>query len=284
MIVGIVRDRVRVSGGAELSLDTLLDAAPDDVEIRDFNDGSRETGITSDGKPDVWVVGNCTQFSADELVPFLARAPVVKRVADYWENGDMVLRDWLLTNSAKLIFSSPGHLADFPHTVKATTVVIPPPVDIAPFVAAREAMTGKRKGTCWIGHMKNPHQKGVLAAVRWAQRWEEPTDFYGENAPELVGSGDYVTSHQQLPYAVVPQFMARYERFLFLPQYREPFGRTIIEALAAGCKIVTNAVPGCIWYLETDMPQMIENASANFWQMVTEAAHELPDTSRVTAI
>lgn len=278
MKVGVIHDTPEVSGGAELSLGTLLAAAPDGVECYHFGSGDR----VRMEDVDVWVVGNCTEYTADGIVPHLRLAPVVKRVADYWENGDRVLRDWILQYAHTLIFSSPMHVATFEHPLTVNTRIIPPPVDVAPFIAARSKST-KRSKTCWIGHMKNPQQKGVMAAVRWAQRCQEHVDFYGENAQELVGTGDYVNSFGPLPYDVVPNFMAGYKRFLFLPQYKEPFGRTIIEALAAGCEVVTNAVPGCMWYLETDMPQKIETAADDFWQVVTEAAN-VSDTGRVTAI
>ena len=281
MKVGVIKDiREDAPGGAELSLSTLLDNAPEGVEIVTSRYEQEVNGV------DVWIVGNCASFSADRLVPIIRSAPVVKRVADYWEHGDRVLRDWLLTYSEKLIFSSPIHYTDFyaqdmVHDQRKVEV-IPPPVDIAPFVAAREAMPqSDRKNTCWIGQMKNPQQKGVMAAVRWAQRCQTSVDFYGENAPELVGVGDYVKSFPAIPYSAVPQFMARYERFLFLPQCKEPFGRTIIEALAAGCKVVTNAVPGCMWYLETDMPQKIDTATADFWKVVTDV---VSDTSRTATV
>ena len=225
-------------------------------------------------------------ITADELVPLLRTAPVIKRVADYWPHGDMVLRDWLLKYAAKLIFSSPSHLTGFPHAIfpYANRVeIIPPYIDLERFSEAREASeaSGRREGTLWLGQMKNPMQKGISQTLQWAAKRDLVVDFYGENAVQVIGDHPNGRIVQRYPvsYKDVPEIMARYERFVFLPQRNEPFGRTVIEALAAGCKVVTNAVPGCIWYLETGAVEQIDQATDRFWEVVQGVL----DEQRVTA-
>ena len=108
MRIGWIEDSVPVPGGAELSMRALRESAPGEV-IRIFSAMDRAAGPV-EPQVDVWVVGNCTRYSADFLVPLLQTAPVVKRVADWWLHGDPVLREWLLKYAAKLVFLSSSHI------------------------------------------------------------------------------------------------------------------------------------------------------------------------------
>lgn len=74
----------------------------------------------------------------------------------------------------------------------------------------------------------------------------------------------------QVGYDDVPRLFARYERFLFLPDAVEPFGRTVIEAWAAGCDLVINRNVGALWWLANDQAA-IHQAAARFWEAVRVA-------------
>jgi len=64
--------------------------------------------------------------------------------------------------------------------------------------------------------------------------------------------------------------MARYQTFVFLPTVIEPFGRTVAEAWAAGCEIVTNGLVGARYWLEEN-PDALDTAAEDFWGVVLDA-------------
>ena len=66
---------------------------------------------------------------------------------------------------------------------------------------------------------------------------------------------------------LMPELLAKYERFVFLPMVLEPFGRTVVEAWAAGCAVVTNGLVGARYWIERD-DGAIESAASDFWELV----------------
>jgi glycosyltransferase involved in cell wall biosynthesis len=68
----------------------------------------------------------------------------------------------------------------------------------------------------------------------------------------------------------MPALLAEYERFVFLPTVIEPFGRTVVEAWAAGCEIITNGLVGARYWMEED-PGALETAGEDFWRVVLDA-------------
>jgi glycosyltransferase involved in cell wall biosynthesis len=61
--------------------------------------------------------------------------------------------------------------------------------------------------------------------------------------------------------------LAQYETFVFLPTVIEPFGRLVVEAWAAGCRIVTNNLVGAKWWIENE-PGKLDTAAQDFWRVV----------------
>jgi glycosyltransferase involved in cell wall biosynthesis len=54
---------------------------------------------------------------------------------------------------------------------------------------------------------------------------------------------------------------------VFLPSGLEPFCRTVAEAWAAGCEVVTNRLVGALHWIENE-PEKLESAAADFWEVV----------------
>jgi hypothetical protein len=86
-------------------------------------------------------------------------------------------------------------------------------------------------------------------------------DFYG---PGEVAPPGCVA----VPYEAVPDILARYETFVYLPTALEPFCRATVEAWAAGCKVVSNRLVGANHFIEND-PDALETAADRFWELVT---------------
>ena len=73
---------------------------------------------------------------------------------------------------------------------------------------------------------------------------------------------------EQVLYADMPELLARYERFVYLPVQLEPFCRLVAEADAAGCEVVANRLVGALHWLEHDR-DALETAAEDFWRIVT---------------
>ena len=75
------------------------------------------------------------------------------------------------------------------------------------------------------------------------------------------------------PLAFVPGIMGKAARFLFLPKWKEAFGRTVAEAVLSGCELVCNDNIGALsygWDGRREWAEMLAKAPADFWRIVTE--------------
>ena len=260
--IGWVADGVGAfRGGAELSSEALVAAAPDWVEIIPCPPDDISTDV------DAYVVLNVVEYSAS-AIPVFAQRVVIKSVRDMWVEGNDELREWLLDNAAVTVFNSPVHRSWFPYPVNTPTEVVPPPVDLERFREAAKRST-KREGTIWIGAMHR--HKGILEAVHWAREHKEIVHFYGAGTA-IPSQEAYVWYHGKVDYDNVPDLMARYEKFLYLPRVLDGFGRTVIEADACGLELILDGLIGSQWYLENNRAAL-ETGAERFWEVVDEYAH-----------
>lgn len=234
-------------GGAELTLSEFAAAAPEGVELSPMDEAQAV------------VVGNCVTFG-ESLRSRLSG----KRVVRYFNDLDPVgnLRDWFLEN-ATCIFTSPLHLERFPGE-PADHRLIPPAVPLSDFYPPRQhRRNGKRKGTVSVATWQNPG-KGAPLVERWAQE-HGPVAVYGTGPWHPVGPN--IVFCGPLEYRQIPQVLWGFERFLFLPTAVEPFGRSVVEADAAGCELVVNRNVGATYWLN-EKPLSIETAASKFWEVV----------------
>lgn len=245
-------------GGAELTQAEFLAAAPEGVEVIDCRPGEVVTGL------DRYVTHNCVHYSPRDLA-VTHGAPLVKYVHDVWPAGDPDLRDYLL-RYATLIFCSPLHRERFPHPVERDSHVIPPAIDLQSFRPPRQQRNTKREGACAIGSFRHPN-KGAQQLVEWAEK-NGGLDVYGSGTFTPVGAG--VDYKGPLAPKRVAQTLWQYETFVHLPTVLEPFGRCVVEAWAAGCRVVTNANVGARYWIAQE-PEKLESAAEDFWAVVLDA-------------
>lgn len=188
-----------------------------------------------------------------------------KRVVRYWNDqaphGDRQLTNWLVNNATN-IFLSPLHYETFPHRNgnQVEYHLIPPAVPVERFRKAAEGVEKLPIAVAlgpWRAWGKSP-----FLAQRWAKNKGIEIDFYGGGQVAPAGS-------RQLLYKDVPKILANYEWFVYLPTETEPFCRTIVEADAAGCRIVYNRKIGAIYWLQENR-EGLETAADRFWEVVTD--------------
>ncbi len=254
MRIGWLADRAVAIGGAELSSAHLFAHAPDGIELVPCPPGEI---AACDG----YIVQNCVSYPA-ETIDAIKDRPVLKSIRDYWEHGDADLREYLLHHARVLVFNSPIHQQNFSMAFFTPAGYCPPPIPTERFLQVRWKALG-RKDACWIGRMYP--QKGVLAAMQWAVKNKVQTDFYG-SGPMVPGIASHVQYCGPIRYSLVPAVLAQHETFVHLPEWVEPFGRTVAEAWLAGCKLVVNEKIGALWWIEHS-PKTIYTATERFWDI-----------------
>jgi glycosyltransferase involved in cell wall biosynthesis len=162
-----------------------------------------------------------------------------------------------LTGDGTHIFCSPL-LREKLDPYDNTSPCIPPALDLEVFRQVGQAhslMQEERKGAVWVGMHPNHPGKGLDFAIEWA-RGNGGLDIYGNGAPNgLVKQED------------IPRLLARYRTFVHLPRALEPFGRSVVEAWAAGCELVINRKVGARYWIE-EKPKALQTAAKDFWAVV----------------
>jgi hypothetical protein len=245
--VGWLADSAGVLGGAELTSAEFKAAAPDGVEIVDCPHGAVIPSC------DRYVVQNCVMYSLEDF-NWPGYRPVIKYWHDVGPHVQAPVRDWLETNAA-MICCSPLQADAMGYDDVAH---IPPPVNLSRFEEAAARQNGNRKGSVSVGSWRN-YGKAPHRVEEWGAQ-NGGVDFYGGG---MFAPG----ASREIPYESMPELLASYERFVFLPSVLEPFGRVVAEAWAAGCEIVTNDLVGAKWWI-TERPEAIETAAEDFWRVV----------------
>jgi hypothetical protein len=252
--VGWLQDDHGYIGGAEMTAAEFRAAAPGDVEIVDCPPQANAI----DYDCDAYVVHNAVQYSTDELAP-LAGKPVTKYAHDVFPFSPWGSREWLREN-ARWVFCSPAQK----ERMGLEGVCIPPPLDIRANRTQRR--NGKREGIVSLSQWRNPGKGGALLA-EWAEGYG-PVDVFGPGP--FIPQGPGINYCGEVAQEDVPELLAGYETFVFLPFDFEPFCRTVAEAHFAGCQVITNDLIGARYWLEEN-PDGLLNASENFWSVVLSA-------------
>lgn len=255
MKVGWILDDPGYQGGAELTMAEFAARAPTHVDLVDPEDA------------EVIVIGNCATVAGAELIPLLETRPVVKYVHDMWPHGDPELRDWLTAN-ATLVFTSPLHRKRFGAAYEMAPA-IPPAISLDRFRPSRQIRrNGSRAGVVSIAAWRSPGKGGQLVS-EWARENEQPVTVYGPGP--FLPEGPLVDYRGELEPGFVANALWEHEAFLYLPAAIEPFGRCVVEAWAAHCRVIANHNVGALHWVSKE-PTRLESAATDFWRVVCASA------------
>lgn len=157
-----------------------------------------------------------------------------------------------LHDNAKLsILMSPMHLAEQSQFVSfKNTFICPSAIDVYKI----KNTSKKRHHNDVVFLTKSPH-KGSLAALR-----------------QCVG--DVYCIHAGTEYTRVINMMKDSKTFVYTPEWVEPCGRIVMEAVLAGCKVVTNGRVGATsfenWNDPVKLRKMLKQVPGKFWKKVGE--------------
>lgn len=249
MRVGWLSDDAGYVGGAEMTQQEFVLAAPDEVKIVQCPPGGVERGL------DRYVANNVVTYRVEDF-------DGLERVTWYHHDLspfiDPAVRDWLNAN-AQHVFCSAFQRDRY----GIDGMCIPPALDLSPFKPPRQQRHVKREGVCSIAQWRSMG-KGPHLLADWANENRTPVDCYGDG--EVVPHSPYIDFKGALPHHLVAQTLWRYETFVFLPADPEPFCRSVAEAHAAGCEVVTNRLIGAVEWLS--QPDKLASAAEDFWAVV----------------
>lgn len=197
-------------------------------------------------------------------IDVLRDKPLLAHRHGAWHLGDPIFRRWVLENATLVTFNSPKQLSLFPYTIDAPCEFIPLPIDMDRFKVVDNG--ARRLGAIYLGILTP--SKGVATAVDWALRGDHALDFYGmapyaQVVDEIVPPCKYYGS---IDYEDVPDTLARYDKFVFMPYDGDLYARTVIEAIAAGCTLVLQGDEQA--FLDWFDPDACQGATQLFWEKV----------------
>jgi hypothetical protein len=248
--IGWLADAPSYVGGAELTQAEFRAASPPGVEIIDCPPGGVVEGL------DAYAIHNSVTYPLEDLEAITA--PAFRYWNDVGPHMHPGVRDWL-TQHATSICCSPAQAT---YMGLEDVALVPPPVDLARFTRAGEAVNGDRTGAVSVGSWRN-YGKAAHKVGEWSEQAGQPVEFYGGGPFAPKGS-------REVPYDQMPELLARFERFVFLPVVIEPFGRLVAEAWASGCECIVNGLVGSAYWIQ-DAPEKLDTAAADYWDIVLNA-------------
>jgi glycosyltransferase involved in cell wall biosynthesis len=247
MKVAFLYDDPGYIGGAELTMREFKAAAPQEITLTEDVDEAETV-----------VLGNCVSFGP-RLPEHLAGKRVIRYHNDLARYEDAYLHDWL-ERFAEHVFTSPFHRERY----GLDGHLIPPAIDLDRFKCPRQSRK-RSGGAVSIGSWQNPG-KGQRALCEWADANDGIT---------IYGGGPFIPSHPRVVYGgeIAPEKVAQtlwlFDTFVHLPTSPEPFGRAVVEAWAAGLRLIVNGLVGASYWI-TEQPEKLRSAAEDFWALVTE--------------
>jgi hypothetical protein len=231
----------RYAGGAEMSTEEMLAAAPDDVEVTVIAPDAPEAAVAGFDRV---VVGATERLSPTLTAALRASEPIL------WLRSPQPATLRPLFEAARLVVWPSRTCAEWHPWWQGPYELCPAPMEPdCVFPAEKEGFA------LWAG--RDHPQKGRVEARMWAHARQIP----------LVELTD-------APRDQVLEVMSRATFFVHLPQgIVDPCPRTLIEAELAGCQVVTNRLAGRVEVAGQGpdvVREHIRQVPATFWGWVRD--------------
>jgi len=233
---------------------------------------------------DFYIMNNVVHLN--KLYPFLIREIInykkyIRYEHDYmWMHGTLydpeMMRE-LFSKSLMNIYLSPLH-----HEVhqekglgRKDDTIMPSPIDEKVF--RRMSHIERIPNTCiYTGGITN--HKGIINVLNYARKHPEIRfDLVGwiEHPEVLENAPENVRVIPEIPHNRIAEVLNTYESFIHLPDWNEPFGRSVAEALLCGCKLIINEKIGFLSFMwnyrnREWLSSMLTNTPSSFWKTVNQ--------------
>jgi len=266
-------------GGAQITNQTMIDYGRKKRKLEIVEVDFEEFKTFKFQKDDVAIINNIAkinQTSLKKLILTIKNIPYIRYLHDYdWVYNDMrdaTIRE-VFDNAKGVVFLSPLHKDSVfdRKFIPKNFVIIPSPIDTKVY---KNLGNPRIKNSVIYAGEINTH-KGINHLYNYALFHPEKTiDIYGWIAhPELTNlpPKNVHFKDKQSSKKMVDVYN-QYEETIHLPIWREPFGRSLAEAVLCGCKPITNGKTGFDSYkwTEQEMIEELNNSPKNFWDYVKE--------------
>jgi len=273
--------------GVKLTIEKLLATKPPNFEIVQL------LGSHFDRLCDLYICTDISECSHPNW-DFIANHPHIFYLQDYmlmpyeWQR----LRVAQMISTANLvIFQSPMHQEEFTrlhHGLRRlkypSLALCPATVDTSLFFSLpgdeeHPKQKRKRSSVLWAGGSFSP-RKGIQLAVDWATENDEYVDFYAYGKPPtFLTESKHCKVKDPVPYEYMPGVFQQYKKFLYLPVWKEPFGRVVAEAMLMGLEIITNDNVGIFSYPWGRNPLLVkrylDEAPSAFWNAISKYTEKI---------
>jgi len=254
MKVGWLHLTDEIIGGAEVTNSLLLKGKPKEVEIVKVCPDDSELPDC-----DKYILHNINPFS-----PYLIRSLFSREYVFYPHDifdAYHPLASFVVNHSRRNIYLSPAQSQIYHDKEKG--ICIPPPLEVNKY------QPEEGEGVVYLGRYIEGY--GIDNVASWADKHEIQVDFYGWGDYTPVGA--YVKDYGRIPQEEVPNTLARYNKFIFLPELLRTFSRSTAEAKLSGCKLICNENVGALSYGWNTIDKWRENllqSKRRFWEVVLE--------------
>ena len=273
------------TGGAIFTNNTMIQAGLDRGHEITTISSSEEKLLCSE----LIILDNIARFDTNFIRQIVNFKDYIKYEHDYDSLKRIEEVPDLFNNSLCNIFLSPLHKKQYDLINNNETFMIPSPVDTELF---KYSKGWKNEGLWVAANAANP-AKGFTNFIRYAKQHPKMRfKVYGHVKPKglnlpgmainlyyyymnalCMPSNCYSMGY--LPYDRMPHAFRVAERLVFLPNWKEPFGRVVAEASLSGCKIVGNDNIGFSswnWKNYRAAKNAMRDAPKNFWKIVEKHA------------
>lgn len=268
-------------GGAQLTNDELVNGCPHDIQFLTPHD-VEVRGTEYLKEFDILILNNIKFFTRPHLQAFVEHPRTVKYERDYWNYADPNHAPFvkpIMEGSFLNIFYSEGQLGEFMRFHKEVEF---PEERVRFFYAPVNPKVfydfGEARRNVFV-HVSSivPH-KGIQNVLQYAaEHLEDTFEFYGRGNPDFIVQMNAAPNCQYMgvaPNSEMPAVYNNAKHFIFLPNWYEPFGRTVVEARLCGCELHMNERVGATekeWFWDYgELVKKMETAVEDFWRMIEE--------------
>lgn len=228
-------------------------------------------------KADLVILNNQTLFSPHQITWIIANKIYMRYEHDY--DAVEAIKDFpsLYLLSRLNIFLSPQHLKETERILGKNVPnakVIAPPVDSKKFKVTRKRRV--KNSVFWCGNLVP--QKGMNNVLRYLEKNPKKKLFVAGIMPQMRMVADKFLAAKnvkflgEIKHSKIAEVYNRYESFIHLPNWKEPFGRATAEAYLCGCNLIVNDRSGALsfdwdWSDYEDIKEKV-NTQSEFWETV----------------
>lgn len=262
-------------GGAQQTNETMIRAGRRKYDIEVMKPDSFDKKKI--GKATLVITNNITKFNPDDLYWMTQKIPFVRYEHDYTAVTQNIADGQLFRRSLKNIFLSPLHYIEsckiFGDNIKRKVIIQPcvspsvfnvdKGVERKPQTVIYAGQLCTEKGADEFDQFIKDHPEKKFIVCGWGRDSEKIKDNENVEYHESIDHKELVKLYQSSQY------------FYHRPQWKEPFGRSVVEAYLCGCSLMINENIGAMsfdwnWEDYDLIVRKMNEAPSKFWKVIED--------------